>query len=215
MGSAATWQPTAPIEGDRSSDHPRRIGPNALLQVFNALEEAHGAQEATRLARLAGLAHHRERPPATMVDERDVVALHTTVRTRMATYQGNQILWRAGERTAYYILANRIPKPVQVLLRALPAKPASRLLLKAIAKNAWTFAGSGAFAFTAGKPATLTLTDCPACTEVYAQDERCHYYAATLQGLFQALVHPRARIEDDLSPTPNGRVRRFVLDWPS
>ncbi|MEO0384832.1 MAG: bacteriochlorophyll 4-vinyl reductase [Pseudomonadota bacterium] len=215
MDGTATWQPTTPIVGDCSSDHPGRIGPNAVLQVFNALEERQGAQEVTRLAKLAGLTHYREQAPATMVDERDVVALHRAVRSRMTVNEGDQVLWRAGERTADYILANRIPKAVQVLLRALPAKPASRLLLKAIAKNAWTFAGSGTFAFTAGKPATLTLADCPACTEVYRQDERCLYYAATLQGLFQALVHPRARIEDDLSPTTNGRVRRFVLDWPS
>lgn len=214
MGSTATWQRAAPLEGDRSGDHPGRIGPNAVLQVFNALEEAYGAQEATRLAKRAGLAHHREQAPAAMVDERDVVALHKTVRTTMANHKGDQILWRAGEKTADYILANRIPKPVQVMLRALPAKPASRLLLKAIAKNAWTFAGSGTFGFTTGKPATLTLTDCPACHEVYRSGERCLYYAATFQGLFQALAHPDAHIEDDLSPTTNGRVRKFVLDWP-
>jgi len=215
MGSTATWQPAAPLEGDRSSDRPGRIGPNAVLQVFNALEEGHGVQEATRMARLAGLSHHREQAPATMIDERDVVALHKTVRNAMTGKEADQILWRAGERTADYILANRIPKPVQIMLRALPAKLASRLLLKAIAKNAWTFAGSGTFAFTAGKPAILTLTDCPACTEVYAYNERCAYYSATLQGLFQALAHKRSRIEDDLSLTTNGRVRRFVLDWPS
>lgn len=215
MGSTATWQPTRPVEGDRSSDHSGRIGPNAVIQVFNALEEAYGTQEATRLARRAGLSHHRALAPAAMVEERDVVALHVTVRNTMTSNEGDQILWRAGERTADYILANRIPKPVQVLLRALPAKLASTRLLKAISKNAWTFAGSGTFAFTAGKPATLTLIDCPACTEVYAQNERCLYYAATLQGLFQALAHPNARMEDDLSLTTNGRVRRFVLDWPS
>lgn len=214
MGSTATWQPSASLEGDRSSDHSGRIGPNAVLQVFNALEEGHGRQEATRLARHAGLAHHRAQAPVTMVDERDVVALHTTVRTTMTPHQGDQILWRAGERTADYILANRIPKLVQVLLRALPAKPASRLLLKAIAKNAWTFAGSGTFGFTKGKPATLTLTDCPACNEVYRPGEQCLYYTATFQGLFQALAHPDAHIENDLSPTTNGRVRKFVLDWP-
>lgn len=149
-----------------------------------------------------------------MVSERDVVTLHKTVRTMMTKSQGDQCLWRAGERTVDYILANRIPKPLQVLLRLLPAKQASTLLLNAIAKNAWTFAGSGTFGFTTGKPATLTLTDCPACGEVYRPDERCLYYTATFQGLFQALAHPDARIEDDLSPSTNGRVRRFVLDWP-
>jgi divinyl protochlorophyllide a 8-vinyl-reductase len=214
MNSATSWQPTETLKRDNSSDHAGRIGPNAILQVFNALEEAQGRQEATRLAHLAGLAHHCTQPPTSMVSERDVVTLHKTVRTMMTKSQGDQCLWRAGERTVDYILANRIPKPLQVLLRLLPAKQASTLLLNAIAKNAWTFAGSGTFGFTTGKPATLTLTDCPACGEVYRPDERCLYYTATFQGLFQALAHPDARIEDDLSPSTNGRVRRFVLDWP-
>jgi divinyl protochlorophyllide a 8-vinyl-reductase len=45
----------------------------------------------------------------------------------------------AGLRTADYLLANRIPKPVQVLLKHLPAPLAARVLLSAIRRHAWTF----------------------------------------------------------------------------
>jgi hypothetical protein len=56
----------------------------------------------------------------------------------------------AGRRTADYLLAHRIPKPVQALLKALPARLAARVLLSAIARHAWTFAGSGVFSASTG-----------------------------------------------------------------
>ena len=55
------------------------------------------------------------------------------------------LAWAAGERTAQYILAHRIPQAAQVVLKLLPAALAGPLLSKAIAKHAWTFAGYGAF----------------------------------------------------------------------
>ena len=48
-------------------------------------------------------------------------------------------------RTGDYLLAHRIPKPVQALLKRLPAPLAARVLLAAITRHAWTFAGSGRF----------------------------------------------------------------------
>ena len=51
----------------------------------------------------------------------------------------------AGARTADYIIANRIPAPVVRLLRLLPAFIAAPVLMAAIRKHAWTFAGAGVF----------------------------------------------------------------------
>ncbi len=192
-----------------------RIGPNAVLQVFNVLDDLLGPIETKRLAKRAGLSHHVAAPPSAMVDERDVVALHQAVRASLSADQARNVLMQAGDRTAAYILANRIPKFAQSVLRALPARPACAILLRAIAKNAWTFAGSGRFNFQAGRPIILTLLDCPACLEVYRREEPCYYYTATFEGLFRSLVHPDAQITNQDSPRADGRARIFRLDWSS
>lgn len=216
MDSASSAIPNyEEADAEQSSTSTGRIGPNALLQVFNVLDDLLGDEETKRLAGRAGLAHHVTTPPAAMVDERDVVALHQTVRTSLRADQAEMVLLQAGDRTADYILANRIPKFAQTLLRALPVRPATAILLRAIAKNAWTFAGSGQFTFQTGRPATLTLNDCPACFEVYPLGQPCLYYTATFEGLFRALVHPGARVTDQGSTSPDGRRRIFRLDWPS
>ncbi|MBO6673498.1 MAG: bacteriochlorophyll 4-vinyl reductase [Rhizobiales bacterium] len=215
MGGVSALSDSTRAEPEQHKRALGRIGPNALLQVFNVLNDLLGADETKRLAKRAGLGHHIATPPSAMVDERDVVALHQTIRASLSADQADGVFWKAGDRTADYILANRIPKLVQSALRALPAWAASAILLRAIAKNAWTFAGSGRFSFKAGRPAILTLSDCPACFEVYPPGQPCLYYTATFQGLFRALVHPDAQITDQGSTSPGGRQRIFRLDWPA
>ena len=197
----------------QAAGHAGRIGPNAILQVFIALEVSGGKATVERIARHAGLTHHLASPPTAMVDERDVVALHRAVGAQLHPSEADTVMRTAGDMTARYILANRIPVPVRFALKHLPAVIACRLLLRAIARHAWTFAGSGAFAFTTGRPAILSLTDCPACMQVYDADEPCTYYSATLEGLFAALVHPNARIANLPAVNSDGRVRSFRLDW--
>ena len=49
----------------------------------------------------------------------------------------------AGRRTAEYVIANRIPRLAALLIGFLPRPFGRRLLLSAIRRNSWTFAGSG------------------------------------------------------------------------
>lgn len=195
------------------NDSNGKIGPNAILQVFSALQDLGGDGQRDSIAKRAGLARYLVHAPSSMIDEGEVVRLHQAVRLALPKTDANHVLREAGTRTAHYILAHRIPKLAQSILKALPVDLASRALLYAIAKHAWTFAGSGAFAFKAYYPATITLTDCPACTRVYAPGEPCLYYSATMQGLFRALVHPNASIVEQMVPDSDGRVRSFRLNW--
>lgn len=192
---------------------PGKIGPNAILQVQGVLVDALGEAQMHTIMHEAGLGHYLRQAPRNMVDEREVVRLHQAVRTALPECAAIAILTRAGEQTAAYILANRIPRPVQAVLKRLPASLASTILLRAIARNAWTFTGSGSFAFQVGKPTRITLTRCPACDQVYRRDEACAYYTATIQGLFAALVHPRARVREILPASADGSVRTLQLNW--
>ncbi|MEM1285053.1 MAG: bacteriochlorophyll 4-vinyl reductase [Pseudomonadota bacterium] len=195
-----------------------RIGPNAIIQVLDALSDQ--TDEATRHAIIAeaGMSPYLSETPTDMVDERQVVRLHQSVRAHLPESRGLEVLRQAGDQTARYILANRIPAPAKAVLRALPARLAAPALLAAIGKHAWTFVGSGRFSYLSGRPTHITLTDCPACQEVYGSHEPSTYFEATFASLFRALVHPGAHIasvqsDKQKQAVPDGRARHFALDW--
>jgi divinyl protochlorophyllide a 8-vinyl-reductase len=96
-------------------------------------------------------------------------------------------------RTADYLLAHRIPKPVQALLKVLPAPLACRVLLAAIRRHAWTFAGSGRFSASGRAAGGADDPRQPAVRGVASDTPACDFYAATFEHLFRVLVHPRAR----------------------
>jgi divinyl protochlorophyllide a 8-vinyl-reductase len=122
----------------------------------------------------------------------------------LAVWQGvpdaASILAEAGQGTADYILAHRIPGPAKWLIRALPATLGARLLTAAIARHAWTFAGSGRFRVVANAPLALEIADNPL---GFGGD----WHAAVFERLYQSLVWPRARVESAVTPS----VSRFVI----
>src|SRR5215217_5786176 len=118
-----------------------RIGPNAITRMAEALDAALPAEAVDALFAEAGLTAHRRAPPSGMVAEREVAALHRVLRARLDGAQYAAAAREAGLRTGDYLLANGIPRPVQGLLRVLPAPLAARVLLGAIRRHAWTFVG--------------------------------------------------------------------------
>src|SRR5690348_10787921 len=112
------------------SDDPRDtgvIGPNSVLQLIEALRLASLGAFSTQVFERAGVAEWLTHPPEAMVDERLVGQLHQTVRAMAAPGQGKALMAEAGRLTANYILANRIPRPAQVMLKLLPPRPAAAL----------------------------------------------------------------------------------------
>lgn len=205
-----------------------RIGPNAVIQLGEALRPRIGADAARRLYERAGLSAWWIWPPERMVPEADVARLHDTVRATLDPALARDVSRDAGERTAAYLLAHRIPKPVQALLRVLPAPLAARVLLAAITRHAWTFAGSGRFVAVAGAPPgpplqasvdggrtrfTLTITGNPLCRGWRAASPACDFYAATFERLFRTLVHRRARVVETACEARGDACCRFEVRW--
>lgn len=186
-----------------------RIGPNAITRVAEAL----GRDRAPRVFAVAGLAHHLRAPPEAMVDETEVVRLHRALRGVLGDREARRIARRAGELTGDYLLAHRIPAAARRVLRALPAALAAPLLLAAIRRHAWTFAGSGRFSATAGRPATLVIEGNPLCRGAVSDEPLCDYYAATFERLFRALVHPRARVVETACEACGAGECRFEVRW--
>lgn len=156
------------------------VGPNAVLQVIAALR-GRGIDPAPVFA-AAGLPGLLAEPPSAMMPAAEALALFQALRAMRP--DADAILSDAGARTGAYVLAHRIPRPAQWLLRALPARLALPILLKAISRNAWTF---GAARIDIG-PASLTLSANPLATP------GCPWHRATIRTLVRALVHPGAEI---------------------
>jgi divinyl protochlorophyllide a 8-vinyl-reductase len=193
-----------------------RIGPNAILQVAGALRAQHGEQATAAVFAAAGLSNHLEHPPESMVDERDVIALHAALRARLSRRDLESVVREAGRATGDYLLANRIPRAAQVLLKGLPAGLASRVLLTAIGRHSWTFAGSGWFDAQPARgrqPLTVSISDCPMCRGVSAVVPVCDYYAATFERLFRELVHRDAAVAETSCCARGEPACVFTITW--
>lgn len=208
-----------------------RIGPNAVTRLAEALDELSGARVTDTVFGAAGLLRYRQEPPSTMVDEAVVTALHAALRHALAPADATAVARRAGALTGDYLLAHRIPAPVRALLRALPAPWAARLLVRAMSKHAWTFAGSGAFsaveALRVPGPAgalrsggvrvhprlQLVVAGCPLCRASSTPAPVCDYFAATFERLFTALVASSATVRETDCQATGSSACRFQVGW--
>ncbi len=192
---------------------PGRIGPNAITRVAEVLPAVLGDAGTRALFDAAGLGAYLGTPPEGMVDEAEVARLHRVLRQQLGPQVAGQVARSAGLRTADYLLARRIPKPVQWLLKRLPARLAARVLLQAIGRHAWSFTGSGEFHAVAGRPCVLTIHDNPLCRGVTSALPACDFYSATFERLFQVLVHPAVQAVETHCEARGDPVCRFELRW--
>lgn len=191
-----------------------RIGPNAVTRIAEALGRLHGDPITRAVFGDAGLAHHLAEPPGDMIDERDVITLHRAGRSRLGDEAFAQVAWLAGQLTGDYILAKRIPMFAQRLLKPMPRWLSSRVLGRAIAAHAWTFAGSGEFAL---KPRSggmlLTIRNSPLAREVHASMPLCGYYSATFQRIFAHLVSPATLVTEISCMATGARTCCFSVEF--
>lgn len=190
-----------------------RIGPNAITRVAEALSTMEGAGAVRRVFRRAGLQRYLLHVPTDMVDETHVTVLHRALVDDLGAARAREVGRLAGQHTADYLLANRIPMLAQRVLRILPASIASRLLAKAIARNAWTFAGTGTFSAQHGRPTIFNIAGCPICRGHTSAVPCCDFYAATFERLYIRLVHPQARVVETECQAMGAAACSFAITW--
>ncbi|WP_299622202.1 bacteriochlorophyll 4-vinyl reductase [Pelagibius sp.] len=164
------------------------VGPNAVIQLGEALRDRLGDRAARDVFAHAGLGHFLANPPSEMVDEDAVRGLFRSLYHLLPSATAAAIAAEAGRRTADYLLANRIPGLARATLRSLPGRLAAPLLLSAIASNAWTFAGSGTLQTRAGSPSLIEIADNPIAIP------GCVWHVAVFKTLFGALVTPDVEV---------------------
>jgi divinyl protochlorophyllide a 8-vinyl-reductase len=206
---------------------PARIGPNAIIRLQEALLASVGPERAQSVFEEAGQGRYLAQPPQHMVAEADVTSLYTSLPAQLGPRLAAEVSGRAGWLTGDYLLANRIPAPVQALLHWLPAPLAVRVLLAAIRKHAWTFVGSGHFDTVAVSDGSmqrdrqddrrarllLRVACCPICAGSLQDTPACSYYAASFESLFIALVHRRARVREITCHALGAATCTFEVSW--
>lgn len=190
------------------------VGPNAILQTVAALRASYGDRlAATALYHATG--RTLDTLPDRPIDEREAAALMSDVRARCGD-GADDVLRDAGERTAEYILAHRIPAAAQRLLRRLPAPLASWMLWRAASRHAWTFAGSGRFTYrvrwtpSGGTQVALRVEHCALCRHHRAAEPQCVYYAAAFERLQRSVVGDTYRVREVECMASGGSACRFV-----
>jgi len=191
-----------------------KIGPNSLIQTFAAIAEFEGEEMAGGLRALL-------QPPAElddMIDEVHFIRLVKGLRRILPPASVDRILERAGERTADYVLRNRIPAPARFILPRLPRAVALPLVLAAFRRNAWTFAGSGRYSADAGglggDEPHIELDGCITCVGSRRGRAGGAFYRGAFQGLLSALVAPGTRVTEDECVATGGRTCRYTIHLP-
>lgn len=187
------------------------IGPNSILQLVAVLREQLGDELAEMLlARATGRTF--DHLPRAMVDEREPNRLVRELVGSVGIDEARGYLRDAGRRTADYLLAHRIPRPAQWVMRFLPRRQGRQLLLATMARHAWTFAGSGRFTVHEGASPVLEIAGCPMCRGFHdAPAPMCDYYAATFERLLQVIVDPRTRVTEVACEAHGDAACRFTL----
>ncbi len=196
-----------------SENTPARIGPNAIIRVAEALNAQGDPQLTQRIFAAARLDHYLDALPEQMVPETDVIALQQTLRQELTPEQAQAINFDAGLRTGDYLLANRIPGFAQVILRLLPPRPACRMLLTAVGKNAWTFSGSGSYRFEMTKPVAVHIADCPISRGATATAPVCAFYTGTFQRLSETLISRSAQVTETQCQALGAEACVFEIRW--
>ena len=185
-----------------------RIGPNAIHQHLPVLDALIGPALRGALLLRAGV--EEPAPDCGMLPEDQVIHLHRAVWLFLPD-RAPAIQRASGLAVGDYILAHRIPAPAQWLIRHLPAQMGARLLAGAIARHAWTFAGSGRFRVASRHPLTFEIGQNPLALGPEGGAPSCHWHAAVFERLFARLVWPDVAVVETECCVHGAPACRFEL----
>ena len=183
------------------------VGPNAVIQLGHAVEARLGRAAASCLFRAADLSDLLATPPQRMIDQAIPTRLFGALWSLFPD-EAADMAQDAGRRTADYIIANRIPRIAKLVFAIAPRRVRTRLLIHAIARNAWTFVGSGGFEAKAAQAIMLEIADNPMTMP------GCAWHAAVFQRLFERLVAPGTEVRLVSGDAP-GERHRFHVTHPN
>lgn len=196
-----------------STDADALIGPNAITRMAEALGMIMGDTLRGDIFASARISHYLAAPPSRMIPESDVARLHRAAIETLGEARAAVVSREAGRLTGDYLLANRIPLMAQHVLKILPRRLAAHILVAAIARHAWTFAGGGHFSYEFSPNLKLRLKGSPICRELRTQDPACAYFAATFERVFGAMLGPSLRVTEIECEATGASACVFEVRW--
>ncbi|MFY9629973.1 MAG: bacteriochlorophyll 4-vinyl reductase [Methylocystis sp.] len=196
-----------------SDDASGVVGPNAITRIAEALMAKDGAEGCRSVFTAAKVERYLDVPPTRMVDQQEVARLHLVLIETLGAAKASHISREAGRLTGEYLLAKRIPRPVQKILRRLPRRLAAHILVRAIARNAWTFSGSGRFSFSFRPGLRLALIGSPICRLLQTKEPACHYFAGTFERVFREMLGPSTRVSEIECEATGASACLFDVAW--
>ncbi len=167
-----------------------KIGPNSIIQTAQSLIDHCGIEVKNKLLDQAGLSKYISELPSEMVSETEFHAFVQVLLEDQGKLMTAEILQDSGERTAVYLLKNRIPGFFQTIVKPLPNKLGLKMLLFAISKNAWTFAGSGQFSYHISNESYIKVVVTHSSNAAVA-----NFYFGTFKRLLGELIDSRIVLE--------------------
>ncbi len=196
-----------------STDADALIGPNAVTRMAEALGTIMGDTLRRDIFASARLSHYLAAPPTRMIPECDVTRLHRAAIETLGEARATVVSREAGRLTGDYLLANRIPLMAQHVLKRLPRARAARVLVAAIARHAWTFAGGGEFTYEFSPHLSLQLRGSPICRDLRTQQPACAYFAATFERVLGAMLGPSLRVTETECEATGASACVFDVRW--
>ena len=190
-----------------------RIGPNAIIRVAETLRDVLGEDTTRLIFASAHLEPHLAHPPTGMVPEEDVGALQTALFDGLEESEARKIAFEAGLRTGDYLLANRIPKPAQAVLKVLPPSLASRICSAQSGSTPGPSPGPATSVSRNGHPVIVSIKRCPLCRGRHGDHMQCDYYAGTFQRLFEVLVSRNTFVREISCEATGGDSCAFEIAW--
>jgi divinyl protochlorophyllide a 8-vinyl-reductase len=206
--------PSKALPGKQHGERaPGVIGPNAITRVAQALTTEMDAALCRSIFAMADIERHLYTPPSHMVNEEDVSRLHLALVERLGPAKAAAISREAGRLTGEYLLANRVPHLLQTVSRRLPRGLSARILVHAIARNAWTFSGAGRFSFRFDHQLHLELAGSPIVRLLRTGAPVCHYFAGTFERVFREMVGPSACVLEIECESAGATACLFEVTW--
>jgi divinyl protochlorophyllide a 8-vinyl-reductase len=185
---------------------PGCVAPRVALGVISGAESRLGPPALAPLLAEAGLT--RPPHPGETLPEEAARALHRALR-RLHPAEAPAILAEAGRATADDLIALQLSPRAQAMLSAGPWTISAWLLGRWATQNAWTFAGSAAFAPTA--TLTFEMIGNPLIRGETAPAPLCRFHEALFERLFQGLVDPRLACHEITCEASGAPACRFVV----
>ena len=177
---------------DQATGFRHRLGATAIIQTRAALDEQVGVAARRAIFEACGPGVLDDLDPDGMVEARVINALNYEIGAQLGPEAAHAVMKRAGELAGDAFLADRIAKPLQWLLKALPRGLAQRLLMTVIARNAVVFAGQ---AHIETGSDFISVHDNPICLSQVGYSS-CIWHAALFHRVFTILVDPRITIHE-------------------